>query len=466
MTARTLFDKLWATHVIRDLGDGWALLHIDRHLLHDLSGPPALAEVAARGMALHNPELVFATPDHAMSSQPGRNGLTYAPGGRLWSALRERTRSAGVRLFDLGEPGQGIVHVMGPELGIVLPGLTMICGDSHTCTNGGLGAMAFGVGSSDSTHALATQTLRQQKPRQMRIRCDGALRPGVTAKDLALHIIGKLGAAAGVAHAVEFAGPAIEAMEVEGRLTLCNLSVELGARFGLVAPDQRTFDYLRGRPFAPQGEAFDAAVAQWRALSTEPGARFDREEAIDASAVRPTITWGTSPEHAIAIDACVPDPREAADEAQRGTLAAALDYMGLRAGQAIAGTPIDWVFIGSCANSRITDLRAAAAVARGQRVAPGVTAWVVAGSENVKRAAEAEGLHEVFKAAGFAWREPGCSMCVAANGEQVPPQQRAVSTSNRNFVGRQGPGARTHLASPAMAAAAALAGVITDLPQA
>ena len=466
MTARTLFDKLWATHVIRDLGDGWALLHIDRHLLHDLSGPPALAEVAARGMALHNPELVFATPDHAMSSQPGRNGLTYAPGGRLWSALRERTRSAGVRLFDLGEPGQGIVHVMGPELGIVLPGLTMICGDSHTCTNGGLGAMAFGVGSSDSTHALATQTLRQQKPRQMRIRCDGALRPGVTAKDLALHIIGKLGAAAGVAHAVEFAGPAIEAMEVEGRLTLCNLSVELGARFGLVAPDQRTFDYLRGRPFAPQGEAFDAAVAQWRALSTEPGARFDREEAIDASAVRPTITWGTSPEHAIAIDACVPDPREAADEAQRDTLAAALDYMGLRAGQAIAGTPIDWVFIGSCANSRITDLRAAAAVARGQRVAPGVTAWGVAGAGDVKRAAEAEGLHEVFKAAGFAWREPGCSMCVAANGEQVPPQQRAVSTSNRNFVGRQGPGARTHLASPAMAPAAALAGVITDLPQA
>jgi 3-isopropylmalate/(R)-2-methylmalate dehydratase large subunit len=466
MTARTLFDKLWATHVIRDLGDGWALLHIDRHLLHDLSGPPALAEVAARGMALHNPELVFATPDHAMSSQPGRNGLTYAPGGRLWSALRERTRSAGVRLFDLGEPGQGIVHVMGPELGIVLPGLTMICGDSHTCTNGGLGAMAFGVGSSDSTHALATQTLRQQKPRQMRIRCDGALRPGVTAKDLALHIIGKLGAAAGVAHAVEFAGPAIEAMEVEGRLTLCNLSVELGARFGLVAPDQRTFDYLRGRPFAPQGEAFDAAVAQWRALPTEPGARFDREEVIDASAVRPTITWGTSPEHAIAIDACVPDPRDAADEAQRGTLAAALDYMGLRAGQAIAGTPIDWVFIGSCANSRITDLRAAAAVARGRRVAPGVTAWVVPGSENVKCAAEAEGLHEVFKAAGFAWREPGCSMCVAANGEQVPPQQRAVSTSNRNFVGRQGPGARTHLASPAMAAAAALAGVITDLPQA
>jgi len=465
MTARTLFDKLWDSHVIRDLGDGWALLHIDRHLLHDLSGPPALAEVTGRGMRLHDPELVFATPDHAMSSQPGRNGLTYVPGGKLWTALRDRTRSSGVRLFDLGQPGQGIVHVMGPELGIVLPGLTMICGDSHTCTNGGLGAMAFGVGSSESTHALATQTLRQQKPKQMRVRCEGTLRAGVTAKDLALHIIGKLGAAAGVAHAIEFAGPAIEAMEVEGRLTLCNLSVELGARFGMVAPDARTYDYLRGRPFAPQGEAFDAAIAQWRDLPTDADARFDREEVIDASAVRPTITWGTSPEHAIAIDGHVPDPRDAADEAQRGTLAAALDYMGLRAGQAIAGTPVDWVFIGSCANSRITDLRAAAAVARGKHVAAGVTAWVVPGSENVKRAAEAEGLHDIFKAAGFAWREPGCSMCVAANGEQVPPQKRSVSTSNRNFVGRQGPGARTHLASPAMAAAAAIAGVITDLAE-
>ena len=333
MTARTLFDKLWDAHVVRELGDGWALLHIDRHLLHDLSGPPALAEVSARGLPLHDPGLVFATPDHAMSSQPGRHGLSYAPGGKLWTALRERTRAAGVRFFDLGEPGQGIVHVMGPELGIVLPGLTVICGDSHTCTNGGLGAMAFGVGSSESTHALATQTLRQQKPRQLRIRCEGALRAGVTAKDLALHIIGRLGAAAGVAHAIEFAGPAIEAMEVEGRLTLCNLSVELGARFGMVAPDQRTFDYLRGRPFAPTGPAFDQAVAQWRRLPGDPDARFDREEIIDASAVRPTVTWGTSPEHAVAIDGRVPDPRHAADASQREAFAAALDYMGLEAGQ-------------------------------------------------------------------------------------------------------------------------------------
>jgi 3-isopropylmalate/(R)-2-methylmalate dehydratase large subunit len=310
---------------------------------------------------------------------------------------------------------------------------------------------------------LATQTLRQQKPRRMRIRCDGALRAGVTAKDLALHIIGKLGAAAGVGHAIEYAGGAIDAMDVEARLTLCNLTVELGARCGMVAPDQRTFDYLRGRPFAPQGEAFDAVVAQWRLLACDADAVFDREESIDVSLIRPTITWGTSPEHAMAIDGRVPDPQAVADAAQRDTLAAALDYMGLSAGQPIAGTPVDWVFIGSCANSRITDLRAAAEVARGRHVAPGVTAWVVPGSENVKRIAEAEGLREVFEAAGFAWREPGCSMCVAANGEQVPPQRRSVSTSNRNFVGRQGPGARTHLASPALAAAAAIAGCIVDV---
>ncbi|MDW3685164.1 3-isopropylmalate dehydratase large subunit [Cupriavidus sp. CV2] len=461
--ARTLFDKLWDAHVVRELGDGWALLHIDRHLLHDLSGPPALAEVAARGLPLHDPALVFSTPDHAVSSQPGRDGNTYVPGGRLWSALRDRSAAAGVTMFDLGQPGQGIVHVMGPELGIVLPGLTVICGDSHTCTNGGLGAMAFGVGSSESTHALATQTLRQQKPLRMRIRCDGVLAEGITAKDLALHIIGRLGAAAGGGYAIEFAGTAIEALEVEGRLTLCNLSVELGARFGMVAPDARTIEWLRGRPYAPTGAQFDSAAAYWRTLATDAGAVFDREEVIDAAAVAPTITWGTSPEHAMAIDGHIPDPAAAGDQAASAAIGAALDYMGLAPNAPIAGTPVDWVFIGSCANSRLSDLRAAAAVARGRRVAPGVTAWVVPGSENVKRAAEAEGLRAVFEDAGFAWREPGCSMCVAANGEQVPPGQRSVSTSNRNFVGRQGPGARTHLASPAMAAAAAVTGCIADV---
>jgi len=461
--ARTLFDKLWDAHVVRELGNGWALLHIDRHLLHDLSGPPAMAEVAARGLPLHNPELDFATPDHAASSQPGRVPGTFPLGGRLHGALRDLSAKSGVRFYDLGQPGQGIVHVMGPELGIVLPGLTVICGDSHTCTNGGLGALAFGVGSSESTHALATQTLRQQKPRRMRIRCDGVLGAGVTAKDLALHLIGRLGAAAGVGYAIEFAGEAVRALDVEARLTLCNLTVELGARFGLIAPDARTVDWVRGRPFAPTGATFDDAAAYWLSLASDDCAEYDREETIDAAAVAPTVTWGTSPEDAIAIDGTVPDPAQAADDASRSAIEAALDYMGLAPRATIAGTPVDWVFIGSCANSRLTDLRAAADVARGRHVADGVTAWVVPGSENVKRAAEAEGLREVFEAAGFQWREPGCSMCVAANGEQVPPQARCVSTSNRNFVGRQGPGARTHLASPAMAAAAAVTGRITDV---
>ena len=464
MSARTIFDKLWDVHVVHDLGGGWVLLHIDRHLLHDLSGPPALAEVAQRGLRLHDADLAFSTPDHAVSSQPGRVATTFALGGRLHEALSVRSSGMNVRMFDLGQPGQGIVHVMGPELGIVLPGLTVICGDSHTCTNGGLGALALGVGSSESTHALATQTLRMQKPRQLRIRCDGRLGQRVTAKDLALHIIGKLGTAAGVGSVVEFCGTAVEALEVEGRLTLCNLAVELGARAGIIAPDEKTFDFVKGKRFAPTGEAFDEAVAYWRTLASDDGASWDREEAIDASNVRPTITWGTSPEHAIAVNGTVPDPAATADPAQRGALVAALEYMGLKAGQAIAGTPVDWVFIGSCANSRLSDLRCAAEVVRGKKVSPFVTAWVVPGSEDVKRAAEAEGLDQIFKEAGFAWREPGCSMCVAANGEQVPPQKRSVSTSNRNFVGRQGPGARTHLASPAMAAAAAIAGAIVDVP--
>ncbi|MBB3009977.1 MULTISPECIES: 3-isopropylmalate dehydratase large subunit [Cupriavidus] len=463
MMARTLVDKLWDAHVVRDLGDGWALLHIDRHLLHDLSGPPALRDVAARGLPLHDAKLVFSTPDHAVSSRPGRDGNTYPLGGRLWQGLRQGSAKAGIRMFDLGEPGQGIVHVMGPELGIVLPGLTVICGDSHTCTNGGIGAMAFGVGTSESTHALATQTLRQQKPKRMRILCEGELGTGVTAKDLILHVIGKLGAAAGVGYAIEFAGPAIRSLDIEGRLTVCNLCVELGARFGLIAPDQKVVDWVRGRPFAPTDDLFERAAADWLALATDADAVFDREERIDASAVVPTITWGTSPEQAISVDGVTPRLEDEADPARRDAVAAALDYMGLEPGAPIAGTPVDWVFIGSCANSRLSDLRAAAAVVRGRRVAPGVTAWVVPGSENVKREAEAEGLRAVFEAAGFHWREPGCSMCVAANGEQVPPGKRSVSTSNRNFVGRQGPGARTHLASPAMAAAAAVTGRITDV---
>ncbi len=463
MSARTMFDKIWDAHMVADLGSGWSLLHVDRHLLHDLSGGRALTDVLERGLAVRNPELAFATPDHAVSSAPDRLHNGFAPGERLRAGLRGQAQATGIRFFDLGQDGHGIVHVMGPELGIVLPGVTLICGDSHTCTNGGLGALAFGVGSSELTHALATQTLRQRRPRRMRVRYDGALGPGVTPKDLVLHLIGRLGASGGAGFAVEYAGAAIRALGIEGRMTICNLSVEMGAKIGMVAPDDTTFEYIAGRRFAPSGALFDRAVEHWRTLPSDGDAAFDREEAVDAAAVPPTVTWGTSPEHAIAIDGAIPDPADAIDAAQRQSWSAALDYMGLVPGQRLAGTKVDWVFIGSCTNSRLSDLRDAAAVARGRHVADGVTAWVVPGSERVRRDAEAEGLDRVFRDAGFAWRQPGCSMCVAANGERVPPGSRAVSTSNRNFVGRQGPGARTHLASPAMAVAAAVTGAIADV---
>lgn len=458
----TLVDKIWAGHVVRELGDDWALLHIDRTLIHDLLGS-LLQQFSGRGLALADRELVFATPDHAVSSAPGRTAFTYPLGGQLHTTLKGMTSALGLRFFDLGQDGQGIVHVMGPELGIVQPGTTVICCDSHTCTNGALGALAFGIGSTELVHALATSTLRIRKPRQMRLTIDGALSPGVTAKDLILHIIGALGASAGVEHVVEYAGAAVEAMDIEARLTLCNLSVELGARSGIVAPDEKTISYMQDRRYAPVGRQFADAAAHWRSLQSDPDARFDREERFDAATVPPTVTWGTSPEDAIAIDAAIPDPAASADPLRQQRMAASLAYMGLEAGRPIAGTPIDRVFIGSCTNSRLSDLREAAAIARGRKVASRVAAWVVPGSVAVKLAAESEGLDQVFRDAGFDWREPGCSMCVAANGEQAAPGSRVVSTSNRNFVGRQGPGARTHLASPAMAAAAAVAGAITDV---
>jgi 3-isopropylmalate/(R)-2-methylmalate dehydratase large subunit len=460
---QTLFDKLWADHVVRELGDGWFVLHIDRHLLHDLTGAPVFAELSARGLTPSNPELVFATPDHAVSSAPDRSGHTFAGGAALYDMLRDGAQASRVRFFDLGQPGQGIVHVMAPELGIVLPGTTVICGDSHTCTNGALGALAFGVGSSEIAQALATQTLRQRKPRQMRISVEGRLSPSVTAKDLALYLIARFGTDAGTGYAIEYAGSAVQSMDMEGRLTLCNLTVELGAKVGLIAPDETTFAYLRGRTYAPQGVAFDVAEASWRQLVSDEDAVFDRDEVVYASDVEPMVTWGTSPQQATPIGGHVPDPQTVAEPAQRERLEAALAYMGLRPGQSLAGIPVDWVFIGSCANSRLTDLKQAAAVLRGRKVAPGVTAWVVPGSESVRLAAEAEGLDRVFKDSGFQWRQPGCSLCVAANGERVPSGARAVSTSNRNFVGRQGPGARTHLASPATAAAAAITGRLTDV---
>jgi 3-isopropylmalate/(R)-2-methylmalate dehydratase large subunit len=449
-----MFDRIWDRRVIADLGHGWSLLHLDRILVHDLSGGRAMAELQEAGRRVAEPDLVFAVPDHAVSSAPGRGAETFPRGGRLVASLRRRCAEQGVRLFDLGERGHGIVHVMGPELGIVLPGLVLVCGDSHTCTNGGLGALAFGIGASELTHALATQTLPQRRPRTWRIRFEGSRPEGVTAKDMILSAIGRFGTAAGTGFALEFAGSAVAALSVEERLTLCNLSIEMGAKTGMVAPDDTTFHYLAGRDFAPKGALWEQALAEWRGLPSDEGAVFDRDEVIAMAEIAPQITWGTSPEQVIPVTGCIPD-----DPGGR----AARDYMGLEAGRPIAGTKVDWVFIGSCTNSRLSDLREAAAVLKGRRVAPHVTAWVVPGSEMVKRAAEAEGLDTRFRAAGFEWREPGCALCVAANGEAVPPGARCVSTSNRNFVGRQGDGARTHLASPAMAAAAALVGAIADV---
>ncbi|HEY0204284.1 MAG TPA: 3-isopropylmalate dehydratase large subunit [Acetobacteraceae bacterium] len=462
MAARTLLAKMWDDHVVKDFGDGAVLLHVDRHLLHDLGGSRGLLDIKQRGLTVHSPGLTFATPDHAISSADERAG-TSETGWSLLHALRAETKAAGIQMFDIGQRGQGIVHVIGPELGLSLPGMLIVCGDSHTCTHGGLGALAFGIGSSELSHVLATQTLVQRRPKTMRVRFEGAMRPGVLPKDLILRLIGEIGAAGGTGYAVEYAGSAIEAMPLEGRLTVCNLSIELGAKMGFVAPDDTTYAYLAGRRYAPKGAEWDQAVAEWRTLPSDDDAVFDREVVIDVTRVAPQITWGTSPEHVVAVDGIIPDPAREADLVRRRAMEAALSYMDLNPGSPIAGTKVNWVFIGSCTNSRLSDLREAARVARGHQVAQGVRAWVVPGSEIVKRDAEAEGLDQVFKAAGFEWRQPGCSMCLAANGEVVPPDERSVSTSNRNFVGRQGPRARTHLASPAMAVAAAIAGAIADV---
>ena len=460
---RTLFDKIWDEHVVADLGNGVALMHVDLHLMHDLGGGPGLRTLAEKGYRVRNPELTFATADHAVSSAPGRTEDTNPVGGRLLRMLREASASNGIRMFDLGSDGQGIVHVIGPEMGLSLPGMTIVCGDSHTCTHGGVGALAFGIGSTELVHVLATQTLVQRKPRRMRVTMDGTPAAGVTPKDLILHLIGLAGAAAGSGFAVEYAGPAIRALGVEGRLTICNLSIELGAKIGMVAPDDATFEYLAGRLMAPKGEMWDRAVTHWRRLNSDDDAEFDREVRFDADALAPQVTWGTSPEHVIAIDGRVPDPDGAGDAGRRASMRAALEYMALKPGAPLEGLPIERVFIGSCTNSRLSDLREAARVVKGAKVASRVRAWVVPGSTGVKRAAEAEGLDRIFRDAGFEWREPGCSLCVGANGEMVEPGARCVSTSNRNFVGRQGPGARTHLASPVTAAAAAIAGRLVDV---
>jgi 3-isopropylmalate/(R)-2-methylmalate dehydratase large subunit len=458
--ANTLFDKVWDQHQIEVLPGAVSLLHVDRHLMHELTGAAAIAQLEGRGIAIRNPELNFATLDHVISTRPGRTAGDEQWATVMIDALRKQTARHGVARFDIADGRQGIVHVIGPELGLTLPGLTIVCGDSHTCTHGAFGAIAWGIGSSELVHVLATQTIRQRRPKTMRISFNGKLGAGVTAKDMILHAIGIVGTAAGTGHAVEFAGDAVRALDMEARMTICNLSIELGAKMGMIAPDQVTFDYLRGREYAPKGEQFEQAVASWRLLASGADAVFDREVEIDAGAIRPQVTWGTSPEQVAAIDGGVPDPASELDPGRRAQMAAALDYMQLKAGQRIDQIRIDRVFIGSCANSRLSDLQAAAAIVKGRRIAAGVTGWVVPGSLAVKREAEREGLDRVFLDAGFEWREPGCSMCVGANGDLVAPGQRCVSTSNRNFVGRQGPGAMTHLASPAVAAASAIAGTI------
>ena len=461
--AKTLFDKIWDQHVIEELPGGVSLLHVDRHLMHELTSVAAIRQLEARGAKVHDPSLTFATLDHVISTRPGRTA-----GDEAWSTiaiktLREQTGRLSITRFDVDDGRQGIVNVIGPELGLTLPGVLLVCADSHTCTHGALGAIAFGIGSTEQVHVLATQTIRQKRPKTLRVRFEGATRPGVEAKDMILYLIGALGTSGGTGYAIEYAGQAIRALPVEARLTLCNLSIELGAKIGMIAPDDVTFAYIEGRDYAPAGAALDKAIAQWRELASTDDAVFDKEITIDATLIRPQITWGTSPEHVIAIDAQVPDPLSEPDPVRRESLKTALAYMQLTPGQRLDQTPIDRVFIGSCTNSRLSDLRNAAQVVKGRHVAAHVTAWVVPGSIEVKRDAEREGLDHIFLDAGFEWREPGCSMCVGANGDMVGPGERCVSTSNRNFVGRQGPGALTHLASPRVAAASAIAGRIAML---
>ncbi len=463
MQPLSLIEKVWRAHIVTELGDGLDLLYVDRHFLHDLNAMKTLAEVRRLGRRVRRPDLTIATADHGVSTLPGRTEQTNPAAAALLRGLREEAALAGVRAFGADDAGQGIVHVIGPELGLTQPGALIVCGDSHTCTHGGLGAIGFGVGRTEVIHVLATQTIYQRRPRRMRVTFEGRPSPHVAAKDLILHLIGRIGADAGTGYAVEYAGAAVRAMPVEARLTLCNLSIELGAKIGMIAPDDTSYAYLAGRPHAPKEALWDRALSYWRSLPTDPAATFDREVAIDAAAIAPQITWGTSPQHVIAVDARVPDPAAEQDPVRRRGMEEALAYMALAPNQQLEGLGVDWVFIGSCTNGRLADLRAAAALVRGRKVAAHVQAWVVPGSQLVRRDAEAEGLDRIFRDAGFAWREPGCSMCLAANGETVPRGQRSISTTNRNFVGRQGPEARTHLASPAMAAAAAITGHITDI---
>jgi len=466
---RTLYEKVWDAHVVERRDDGSCLIYIDRHLVHEVTSPQAFEGLRAAGRRVRRPDLTLAVPDHNLPTTPrvdaAGNELPIADreGAEQLAALRRNVAEFGVPYIDALSAKQGIVHVVGPEQGFTLPGTTMVCGDSHTSAHGALGALAFGIGTSEVEHVLATQTLILSPSKTMEVRVDGTLGFGVSAKDVVLAIIGRIGAAGGTGYVIEFTGEVIRNLSVEGRLTVANMSIEGGARAGMIAPDETTFAYLKGRPLAPQGADWDKAVAWWRTLPSDAGARYDKSVVLDAADIAPSLTWGTSPEDVVPITGFVPAPDSFADPSKREAAQKSLDYMGLTPGMRMQDVPVQHVFIGSCTNSRIEDLRAAAGVASGRHVADGVRAMVVPGSGLVKRQAEAEGLDRIFTEAGFEWREPGCSMCLAMNPDKVPPGERCASTSNRNFVGRQGPGARTHLLSPAMAAAAAVTGRLADV---
>ncbi|MCY4210846.1 MAG: 3-isopropylmalate dehydratase large subunit [Gammaproteobacteria bacterium] len=461
---KTIFEKIWDDHLVADLGDGSCLLHIDRVFLHERTGSIALSSMAEQGRRVKNPQQVFATMDHIVDTFPGRGDNTTMPGGKEFiTLLRGEARRAGITLFDINDPRQGISHVISAEQGIALPGLTLVCPDSHTCTLGALGALAWGIGSSDCEHALVTETLRVVKPGQLGVRLEGRLAPGVTAKDVILQLTGKYTAAGASGCVLEFHGPGLGQLSVEARMTLCNMAVEFSAFSALIAPDETTLDYVAGRPYTPTGSAWDAAQDYWRTLHTDAGAVYDKELNLDLTQIEPSVTWGTSPQHTIGVCEQIPDPGAEADAITRNGMERALEYMDLKAGRAIASVPVDAAFIGSCTNSRLSDLRAAAKVLKGNKIAAGVKALCAPGSTQVKRAAEQEGLHEIFLEAGFEWREAGCSLCFYAGGEGFPVGARVITSTNRNFEGRQGPGVRSHLASPATVAASALKGYIADV---
>ena len=461
--SKTLYQKVFDAHVVREVEGETPLIYIDRHLVHEVTSPQAFDGLRAMNRQLRRPDLTWATMDHNVSTTTKDIAASGEMARIQMETLAANCKAFGVRLYDLNHKYQGIVHVMGPELGITLPGTTIVCGDSHTATHGAFGSLAFGIGTSEVEHVMATQTLKQGRAKTMRISVNGKLAAGISAKDVVLAIIGKVGHAGGTGYVVEFAGEAIEGLTMEGRMTVCNMAIELGAKAGMIAPDQTTIDYIRGKAFAPRGEALEQAIAYWQSLKSDEGAHFDAEVVLDAADIAPQVTWGTNPGQVIAVNEPIPAPESFSDLMEQQSARKALAYMDLQPGQKLCDVTIDKVFIGSCTNSRIEDLRAAAAIARGRKVAAGVQALVVPGSEQVKAQAEAEGLDKIFLEAGFEWRLPGCSMCLAMNNDRLQPGERCASTSNRNFEGRQGRAGRTHLVSPAMAAAAAVTGRFADI---